>query len=48
MKIHYLFLALLFSGLLSAAGKVLAIIREDIREEPHNTGGADTDEKSVK
>ena len=29
MKIHYLFLALLFSGLLSAAGKALAIIREE-------------------
>lgn len=30
MKIHYRFLALLSSGLLSAAGKTLAVIREEL------------------
>lgn len=32
MKIHYLFLVLLFFGLFSTAGKTLAIIREELTQ----------------
>ena len=36
MKIHYLFLVLLFFGLFSKAGKTLAIIREELTQMSTN------------
>lgn len=36
MKIHYLFLVLLFFGLFSTAGKTLAIIREELTQMSTN------------